>query len=179
MEMRVKAALYAYPQLDRVGRDYEEHIKNKALLSYGSRIATEKLTEYLAEEILRRQTVDVLKAQLDKVLSTLSVEEKALLDIRYFGKADRIRRVFASWKAGLCEIPFKPWSERTYYRLQNKLLKKIVAALRREGLDEKKFDEECLDVEYIALLYQYLVLGKEVAVEKKERQLLCFLSEIK
>ena len=48
-----------------------------------------------------------------------------------------------------------------------------------EGLDEKTFDEGCLDIEYVALLYQYLALGKEIAIEKKERQLLDFLSELK
>lgn len=179
MEMRIKTALYAYPQLGRIGRDYEEHIKNKALLSYGSRMSTEKLTEYLAEEIVRRQNADRLKNLLERVLLKLSEEEKTLLDVRYFGKADRVRRLFAAWRAGLCKLPFKPWSERNYYRKQARLLKKITGLLKVEGLDEKTFDEGCLDIEYVALLYQYLALGKEIAIEKKERQLLDFLSELK
>ncbi len=179
MEMRVVTALYAYPQLDRIGRDYEEHIKNKALLSYGSKMATEKLTEYIAEEIVRRQNVWRLKAVLDKIIFSLTEEEKILLDVRYFGKVERVRRLFAAWKAGLCSLPFKPWSERTYYRKQARLLKRIVSQVKQAGVDEKRFDEECLSIEYIAMLYQYLALGKEVTTSQKERQLLCFLKEIK
>ena len=179
MEIRVVAALYAYPQLDRVGRDYEEHIKNKALLSYGSKIATERLTEYLAEEIVRRQNVLRLKAVLDKIVFSLSEEEKTLLDVRYFGKVDKVKRVFAAWRAGLCSLSFKPWSERTYYRKQARLLKKIMAQIKQAGIDEKTFDEDYLPVEYIAMLYQYLALGKEVTSSKKESMLLAFLKEIR
>ena len=179
MEMRAQAALYAYPQLDRVGRDYEEHIKNKALLSYGSKMSTERLTEYLAEEVVRRQNALYLKELLDKIVSGLSEEEKTLLDVRYFGKVDRVRRMFAAAQAGLCKLPFKPWSERTYYRKQARLLKKIMSQLKQAGADEKAFDEWYLNIEYIGMLYQYLARGKEVAVGKKESQLLAFLKEMK
>ena len=177
MEMRVISALYAYPQLDRIGKDLEEHIKNKALLSYGSRVATEKLAESLALEIVKRQGVERLKAMIDKAIGVLSEEERTLLDIRYFGKADRVRRQIAAAKAGLCKLPFKPWKERTYYRKQAKLLKRMIALLRGQGLDERSFDDEYMEIDYVAMLYQYLALGKTVAADKKERQLLLFMSE--
>ena len=180
MELRVKTALYAYPQLDRIVGDYEEHVKNKAYLSYGSKMPTERLAEYLALEIVRRQSTDKLKHGIEKVLVTLGEEEKMLLDARYFGKIDKVRRLFAAQKAGLCKLPFKPWCERTYYRKQAKLLKKIASALKTTGvLTEKNFDEEYLEIDYVAMLYQYLLAGKEISGSKKERQLLCFLSEIK
>ena len=179
MKNYAKLILYAYPLLKTVEKDYEEHIGNKALLSYGSKMATEKLTEYLAEEIVRRQNVLRLKAVLDKIIFALSEEEKTLLDVRYFGKVERVRRQFAAWKAGLCTLAFKPWSERTYYRKQTRLLKKITSQVKQAGIDEKCFDEEYLPIEYIAMLYQYLALGKEVTTSQKERQLLCFLKEIK
>ena len=179
MELRVKTVLYAYPQLDRISRDYEEHVKNKAMLSYGSKMTTERLAEYLAAEIVRRQSVDKLKGSVERVLLTLTEEEKALLDTRYFGKIDKVRRAFAAQRAGLCNLPYKPWSERTYYRKQARLLKKLMGLLHAEGLEEKVFDEEYMEIDYIALLYQYLLAGKEVSGSKKERQLLCFLSEIK
>lgn len=179
MEMLAQAALYAYPQLDRIGRDYEEHIKNKALLSYGSKMSTEKLTEYLAEEIVRRQNALHLKGIMDKILCALSEEEKTLLEVRYFGKVDRVRRLFAAAKAGLCNLPFKVWSERNYYRKQARLLKKIVAQFKQAGADEKAFQEGYLAIEYIGMIYQYLALGKEVAIGKKESQFLAFLKEIR
>ena len=52
MENYTKVVLYAYPLLRTVGEDYAEHIRNKALLSYDSAMTTERLAEYLAEEIL-------------------------------------------------------------------------------------------------------------------------------
>ena len=179
MELRVKTALYAYPQLDRIVCDYQEHIKNRAYLSYGSKVATERLAEELALEIVRRESAQALKGRIEKVVASLSEEEKMLLDARYFGKIDRIRRLFAAQKAGLCKLPCKPWSERTYYRKQSKLLKKITGALHASGLTEQVFDEEYLEIDYVAMLYQYLVAGKEVSGSKKEGQLLTFLSEIK
>ena len=179
MEMRVISALYAYPQLERIGRDYEEHVKNKALLSYGNKMETEKLAEYLAIEIVRRQNVAKLKEELDSVIAKLNEEEKTLLDVRYFGKADRVRRIFAAQKAGLCKLPYKVWSERTYYRKQSRLLQHIVAQLKAKGWTEESFDNDYLEIEFVALLYQYLVLGKAVSSDKKERQFLDFLAQIR
>lgn len=178
MEMRIKTALYAYPQLERLGRDYEEHIKNKAMLSYGSRWATEKLTEYIATEIVRKQNVYRLKEELDKILSRLNEEERLLLEARYFGKMDRVRRLFAAQEAGLTKTVVKPWCERTYYRKQAKVLKKIVGLFKAGGMDESNFDETYLDVEYLGLLFQYVAAGKEVGICKKERQLLEFLKTL-
>ena len=180
MELRVKTALYAYPKLDRIVSDYEEHVKNKAYLSYGSRMTTEKLAEYLALEIVRKQSADKLKKGIEETLRSLDEEEKMLLEARYFGKIDKVRRLFAAQKAGLCRLPFKPWCERTYYRKQAKLLKKITGILKGTGvLTEKRFDEEYMEIDHVAMLYQYLLAGKEVNGSKKERQLLCFLSKIK
>ncbi len=179
MEMRVKTALYAYPQLDRIGREYEEHIKNRAILSYGSKMATEKLTEYIAEEIVRRRSVERLKEELSRIVDGLTEEEKWLLDARYFGKVDRLKRLFAAQKVGLCKVTIKPWCERTYYRKQARLLKKIVSLLKARGIDEALFDNEYLDIEYLALIYQYLMSGKEIGCSKKESAFLAFLSRVR
>ncbi|MBP3422500.1 MAG: hypothetical protein J6K86_01910, partial [Clostridia bacterium] len=48
----VKIILYAYPLLKTVEKDYEEHIGNKALLSYDGRWTAEQTAEYIAGEIL-------------------------------------------------------------------------------------------------------------------------------
>lgn len=61
LENYLKAALYVYPRLERIERDWEEHIKNKAFMSYDYRVTTEKLSVYLAEEILRKEKIEKLK----------------------------------------------------------------------------------------------------------------------
>ena len=86
MENYVKVVLYAYPFLQNVGRDYEEHIQNKAILSYRSNKTAEEVALYLAEEIIRQRELVALKNLIDGVLDKLSTVEKLLEQIRYFGK---------------------------------------------------------------------------------------------
>ena len=82
----MKAVLYAYPLLKTVEEDYAQHIKNKALLSYNSRLTTEALAEYLAEEILHKNRLVWLKEIIEKTVARLPEHERVLLGIRYFGK---------------------------------------------------------------------------------------------
>ena len=55
LENYVKVVLYAYPILKNVGQDYQQHIQNKALLSYKSEALAERLVEYIAEEIINKR----------------------------------------------------------------------------------------------------------------------------
>ena len=89
MENYTKVVLYAYPLLRTVGEDYAEHIRNKALLSYDSAMTTERLAEYLAEEILCKERLEWLKRTVEDVLSRLSDVERTLVAIRYFGKTKK------------------------------------------------------------------------------------------
>ena len=179
----VKAVLYAYPQMESIGRSYGEHIANRAILSHNGRVATEKLMVYLAEEIEEKRKVEGLKGILDKLLASLSTEEKLLLDIRYFGKMEQSKRIFASIKAGLAQgeyakIPL--WSERTYFRRQTALLKKIALRLKTQGVDKDAFLKEYIGLDGIGHIYRYLELGcDDESVLKKERAFLDFLAEIR
>ena len=71
MENYLKAVLYAYPLLKTVGEDYAEHIRNKAVLSYHSPRTTEELAEYLAEEILRKNDLLMLRGVIEKTVEKL------------------------------------------------------------------------------------------------------------
>ena len=178
----VKAMLYAYPHLSRIGEGYGDHIKNKAVLSHDGRVSTERLMEYLAGEILQKQKAEELKTILDKILSSLSDEEKLLLDARYFGKIDGVRRIFAAVKAGLADEKYRAtplWSERTYFRKQNALLKKIALRLKAQGVGEKEFLNDFAAVDGVSHIYRYLELGKDAAVSKKEKDFLSFLDRIR
>ena len=124
MEEFVKEVLYAYPLLKTVEKDYAEHIQNQAVLSYKSNLSTERLAEYIAEEIVESQRLAWLKRVVCEVLDKLDDLEKTMVSIRYFGKK----------RKDSLSAPFGKWSERTYFREQERLGKKIGGMLTESGL---------------------------------------------
>ena len=167
MENCVKAILYTYPKLHIIEKDYEEHIQNRAILSYRYKGSVESLTEYLAQEVIRRHRLAELKKTLDKLFQKLSEEERLLLQLRYFGK---IRRAKNGEKESFSEVTKSlkqefveelKWSERSYYRKQNRLLKKLVAEFNRIGLNKESFENEWLDYEFVRAVYRFLERKKK------------------
>ena len=182
MENCVKAILYCYPRLGGIEDGYLQHIRNKAVLSADGRESAQRVAEYLAAEIIQKSFVKELKEIAGHALSALSTEEKLLLDVRYFGKLDRVKRAFAQKYAGIADdymrdIPF--WSERTYFRRQKKLLTKLVGKFAALGLDKERFLRDFVTLDGIAPIYTYIELGKDIGIEKKERAFLAFLAEIR
>lgn len=182
MENCVKAILYCYPRMGGIEEGYLQHIRNKALLSVDGRETAENVAEYLAREILQKRKLRELSEMANEALRDLSTEEKLLLDIRYFGKLDRVRRAFAQKYAGIADeklksIPF--WSERTYFRKQKKLLLKLTERFLALGLDFERFTKEYASLDGIGQIYTYVALGKDLGLEKKERSFLQFLQELK
>ena len=161
MENYIKAVLYAYPLLKTVGEDYAEHIKNKAVLSYHTPRGTERLAEYLAEEILRKNCLLWLRDVIEKTLAKLSDLERQLIEMRYFGK----RRNAVLTYRGKDGVE-KPWSERKYFRCQQRLGEKIGGMLTIAGVSKSWFEKNLLGVELIGKIYRYLEAGKPVLAEK-------------
>ena len=81
MENYLKVALYVYPKLERIERDCEEHIRNKAFMSYDYRETTENLSVYLAEEILKKEKIETLRNTIDEALERLTEEEAKTGDL--------------------------------------------------------------------------------------------------
>lgn len=161
MENYIKAVLYAYPLLKTVGEDYAEHIKNKAVLSYHSPRGAERLAEYLAEEVLRKNCLLWLKEVIEKTLGKLSELEQRLIEMRYFGR----RRNAALTYRGKDGVE-KPWSERKYFRAQQKLGDKIGGMLVLAGITKTWFENNLLGVELIGKIYRYLQEGKTILTER-------------
>ena len=133
LENYVKAVLYVYPRLERLEKDCEEHIRNRAFMSYDYRTTTERLSEELAEEIIRKGLIRELKRKTDAAIGALKKEEKFLLELRYFRRKSRLKQFCG-------ETDFKEiGSERNYYRRQAKLLKKVSGALQAQGLTKETF----------------------------------------
>ena len=150
MENYIKTVLYAYPLLKTVGEDYAEHIRNKAVLSYNSPHRTEDLAEYLAEEILRKDSLLWLKSVIEKTLGKLNDTERALIETRYFGKK----------KIPLNKEGKRAWSERKYFRCQQRLGEKISGMLTVAGVTKDFFDTRLRGVELIRKIHRYVESGK-------------------
>ena len=153
MENYLKTVLYAYPLLKTVGEDYAEHIRNKAVLSYNSSRSTEDLAEYLAKEILRKNDLLWLRSVIDKTLAKLNDTERALVGARYFGKK----------KIPLHLEGEESWSERKYFRQQEKVGNKLGGVLIVAGVTKEFFDTRLQGVELIRKVHR-LVERKQGAM---------------
>jgi hypothetical protein len=146
----LKTVLYAYPLLKTVGEDYAEHIRNKALLSYDSGKSAEQLAVYLAEEILRKNCLEWLKDVIEQTLSKMTPLERSLIETRYFGKKKR-EDLFPVGQA---------WSERKYFRCQQKVGEKIGGMLSVAGVTKEVFDRELADLDLISKIHRHVEEGK-------------------
>ena len=146
MENYLKTVLYAFPLLKTVGEDYAEHIRNKAVLSYNSPRTTEALAEYLAQEILRKNSLLWLRQTIARVLEKLDKTERALIEMRYFGKK----------KIPLHKEGETPWSERKYFRCQQRVGDKVGGMLIIAGVTKEFFDTRLWDVELIRKIHRHV-----------------------
>jgi len=177
VENCVKAILYTYPKLKNFERDYGEHIENRAILSYRFKGSTEEIVEYLAEEILRKRRLARLKETLDGIFARLTEEEKTLLEIRYFGKIRKAKSAkaqedFSESKGAGARFQ---WSERSYYRKQNRLLKKLVAEFCLAGLTKEIIESEYLCFEFLRAVHRFLSVSGKKIVAPRERALVRLL----
>lgn len=152
----VKVLLYSYPWLKTVGREYAEHIKNRALLSYDGRYNAERIAEYLAEEILEKERLEWLKERLERAFEKLERTERELLEIRYFGKRKEIDAFLQRGVNG-----GKPWSKRKYFRQQERLLEKLHVLFDGVGVTKDVFEQRFAKQELFEKLQKYLADGKE------------------
>ena len=150
MENYLKTVLYAYPLLKTVGEDYAEHIRNKAVLSYNSSRLTEDLAEYLAKEILRKNNLLWLRGVIEKTVEKLDDTERALVAAKYFGKK----------KLPLRKDGEEEWSERTYFRQQEKVGNKLGGMLVVAGVTREFFEKELQGVELIGKIHRRVSEGK-------------------
>ncbi len=165
MENYVKEILFGYPLLRTVGKDYEIHIRNKAILSHGGNAL--RLAEYLAAEILEMRRLEELQSIVKDILGTLREEERALLEIRYFGKRNRMRGFLKK----RIERGEKPWSTGTYFRRQRAVGNKVGEMLRLRGITQEKFEREFASVDIFRKIRALLEAGAERKLAAQERVL--------
>ena len=166
MENYVKVVLYAYPLLKTVGKDYEEHIRNKAVLSYDSNLTAERLAEYLAAEILEMNRLEWLKSRVNGALEKLDGAERELLAIRYFGKTKGIRDFLKTENAKGC-------SPRQYFRRQQRLGQKLGELLQKQGVTKDVYEKDFAGIDLFRKIHKFVEDGKDRKISAKERSFLC------
>jgi hypothetical protein len=147
----VKAVLYAYPFLDTVSEDYQIHIRNKAVLSHRQSLPAEVVAERIVEVIFEKRCLEWLKEKVEVVLNKLSDLDKALVRMRYFRK---------SRKEKLPEGGQGVWSERKYFRMQDKLYSKLKSLFVGVGFTEEVFDEHFANREIFRKIGKFLESGE-------------------
>lgn len=168
MKNYVKSILFAYPLLKTVGKDYEEHIKNRALLSYDSNKTAEELAEYLAEEILQMHRLEWLKARVELVLEKLSGVERTMVEIRYFGKSKGVKKLVGT---GIGEgLQRASFPERTYFRKQRRLGEKLGSLFVLAGMTENIYERDFADIELFKEIDKGVAAGWDKKIAANERR---------
>lgn len=154
MKDYAKIILHAYPLLKTVEKDYEEHIRNKALLSYNGRQTVERLAEYLAQEIIQARNLVWLRTSLERVFARLTEEERALTALRYFRRKGAMKRFLEAKGQAL-------WTDGKMARRQAKLSKKLEAMIRFEGITEELYGALFADTELFQKIARYIATEEE------------------
>ncbi len=149
------------------------------MLSYNSAWDTEKLTEYLAEEILRKGRLEWLKGAVEEVLAQLSALERELVAVRYFGKRNKIHKAFAisanavnsadsvqgnikrKRRTGDVPCSLAELGEREYFRRQGKLLKKLSVLFVEKGITEEIYLREFATLDIFCKIHRFVEEGRD------------------
>ena len=166
MKNYAKVIMYVYPLLGTVEKDYEEHIRNKALLSYDNTTTARRLAEYLAEEILCMRKLEWLKGKVEELLNALSDEERTLVCIRYFGQRKKIKALRGERANG----EKGAFSERSYFRRQARLGQKLGALLEKAGLSEEVYKRELVGVDIVKKIHNFVEAGKDKHISADEKR---------
>ena len=134
-----KAVMYAYPLLKSVEKDYDQYIQNKALLSYKCEAFTAAWA--IAKRIEEKRSLVWLRERVDKLLKGLTPSERTLVEIRYFGRKD-----LENTQAG---------RQRSYFRMQNRLAKKIACILSGLGLTQEVFENSFAQLDIFQTIYRF------------------------
>lgn len=158
----VKVLLYAYPKLNMMAEAVSAGAEIKALLSFRGRADALTEAERIAEEIAMSCRLLRAKETLDEALGRCSEEELFLLEYKYF----RRRRVLAERFAGR----MLNCSERSYFRMQVALLRKMAALLTALGMTEREFFSRFGEFPPFLRVYRAIEEGRERSVVFKRRR---------
>lgn len=160
-----KTILYVYPSIETLAEAIGESIQNGAVLSYRSRRGALADCERIAGDVLLQKRLLLLKEQVNGFLKTLSADELFLLEYRFF----RRKKILQGYSFTLnC-------TERSYFRRQEKLLKKAAAYFSALGMTGEKFLDDFKNSVCVKKIYKAIREGEELSIyPRREKRDLVF-----
>lgn len=172
IENHQKVLLYVYPRLDKFIKDIDFLVESRAYASIDSRKNTESLANEIISLINVKDKFLDLKIVLEKIFTKFTFEETYLLEYKYFRRSEVLNSLYANYA---CDF-----TERTYFRKQNKVLKKFTEALISRGMSEEWFLQEYKDINFMMVTYKKICLGQDKRVyDKRLKKALCCKQNIK
>ncbi len=140
-EKYIKTMLYAYPYIDSMVKRLEQKIINKAVGSMFDVSPSEEQCAKVAVMVQRKEDLKELKHLIELMIMKFSFSDFDYFDYKYF----HIRpREYYKDKIKL---------DRTYYRKQEKLLKKFESIFSAIGGDDEWFKDKYLPIGYVRNVY--------------------------
>ncbi len=133
-----KALLYSVKNLKLEIKECQKLVEYLSLSSKYSSLTCDKIALEILKVIERKHKLIKLKNTLKKIVTEFTRDEKKLFAKKYLGK----------------KLTFTDYSQRQYFRNQNKLVKTFATRLNRVGLNEKVFKQEYLSIPYINSIYK-------------------------
>ena len=128
---------------------------------------------------MKKRRLAWLKNKLDCLFDQLSEEEYLLLSIRYFGRISLAKSEARGNVGAKGDVKMPDgakelfeafhWSERSYYRKQERVLKKITAKIQGIGITKEVFEREFLEFEFLRAVYRFLNSKRKKFDSPKER----------
>lgn len=144
-EIYTKTMLYAYPYLDAMIKKTDDKIIKKAIGSMFDISPCEEQCAKVITLIAQKEDLKYLKHLIERMIMKFPFSDFDYFDYKYF----KIRpRAYYKDKIKI---------DRTYYRKQERLLKKFCSIFSAIGGDDQWFEEKFLSIRYINNLYQKLV----------------------
>lgn len=157
-EIYAKTMLYAYPYIDSMIERMNDKITKKAM---GSMFDTSPCEEQSAKILVlagQKEDLNYLKHFVERMVMKFSFCDFDYFDYKYF----KIRpKEYYKDKIKI---------DRTYYRKQDKLLKKFCSILSAIGADDLWFENKFLSIRYIKNIQQKIIekdKQKEKGITKK------------
>lgn len=161
----LKVLLYGYSKMDMLAESVEEGARVSAKLSFRNYGNVLTLAEKIATEMFVSERLQAWKHALDECLCQADQEELFLLEYKYFRRKKVLANHFSDWVAD--------YSERSYFRKQNDLLRRLASKLAAHGYTEEAFFNDFAKFMPFMRVYAALKSGweRKLVARRKTRDL--------
>ena len=144
-----KAVLYAYKNLTNVMDQIDELVEKKALASLSDLSPCLSQCEKILSYTNQKDVLITLKIVVDNILKKFSDEDLTFFSYKYF--KDKPKEFFVNFD----------YTGRAYFRRQVKLAIAFSDKLEKAGIDDKWFEENCLQMDFFKELLKRVIEHEE------------------